>query len=175
MTDIQFKEDEAPMRDYLTPGHEISRLNTLLLGLGKPVWPVDRINRRPNGELNLISFRDLSANSILEWIHKSPTHRFPRIYIDDVSRLPQKLIRYQIDFSLGDDHVTGWSNRKYFVLRVCDLPAENRFRVVIQKKDSTSKTPFGVSATDPSTVWLREASVNEALHTEQLLRQMREW
>ena len=171
--DIQFYEDDAPMRDEMTPGHEVARLKTLLLGLGKPVWPADRIDRRPNGELSLISFRELGANCILEWIHKSPTHKFPRIHINDVSRLPGKSIRYQIDFSLADENTSGYSNPKYFVLRIFDLPAENRYRVVIQNKGSDSNTPFGISATDPSTVWLREVSVNEALYTEQELRKSR--
>jgi hypothetical protein len=73
---ISVNDDNDLYRDELISGGEIMRLNTLLMGLGKPVWGVDRINRRPNGELNLISFRELGANSILEWIHKSPTPSF---------------------------------------------------------------------------------------------------
>jgi len=164
--EIGFDPDAEPFRFQLFPEGERYQLNnTLSCRLGRPAWRVDRINRRPNGEINMNSIRELAQDSILEWTQLQ-THTCGRqeIEVQAVSDAPGQRIKYQADFSFTNNGST-----EYFVLRILHISG-NRWRSTIQKKASPATIPFGVSTTDPSTIYLRDVSVNETLYRERLLK-----
>ena len=164
--EIEFDPDGLPFRFQVHAGYEIGELNrTFALKLGRPAWKVDRLNRRPNGEINVNSFRELAGNSILEWTQlQTRTSGFQQVDLQDVSSAPSLSIEYQVDFSFTNN-----GSSAYYVLRIIKLE-ENKYRSVIQKKDSVASVPFAMSAKSPSVIYLRDVGVNETLYREKIMK-----
>jgi len=164
--EIGIDPDSEPNRFELSPIGEMNRLKqTFAVKLGRPAWKVDRINRRPNGELNMNSFRELVEDSVLEWTQlQTCSSGRQDIDVQSVSDAPAQRIKYQVDFSFTNNGMTG-----YFVLRIMQI-SENRYRSLIQRKPSAMTFPFGVSTSDPSIIYLRDVSVNETLYREKIMK-----
>lgn len=165
-SEIQVDPDGDPYPFQLFSGKEIFELKqNFACRLGKPAWKVDRINRRPNGEINMNSFRELAEDSILEFTQlQTNTSGRQDIDVHGVSNAEAQHIKYQVDFSFTNNGSTG-----YFVLRILQI-SEKRYRSVIQTKDSASTVPHGVSTTDPTTIYVRDVGVNETLYREKQLK-----
>ena len=164
--EIGFDPDGQPYRFQVHAGYEIGELKRIFaLRLGRPAWKVDRLNRRPNGELNVNSFRELAGDSILEWSQlETRTSGFQQVDVQDVSSAPALSIEYQVDFSFTNN-----GSSADYVLRIIKLE-ENKYRSVIQKKDSAASVPFAMAAKSPSVIYLRDVGVNETIYREKLMK-----